>query len=280
MLRDVIACLQCPLCHRTLARVGGSLRCDRGHTFDIARQGYVSMATGAVPAAPPDTPAMVAARAAFLAAGHFAPIARQLAVAATQAAADRASPCIVDIGAGTGYYLAQVLDRLPGAVGIALDFSKPALRRAARAHPRAGAVGCDVRDPLPVRTGCAGLVLDVFAPRNAPEMRRILHPDGALLVVTPAPEHLAELVTPLGLLGVDPAKRARLAAALDPHFRIERTDRVEFGMSLPRSAVAAVAGMGPSAWHADRANREASLADVEAPCAVTAAVEISTFRPR
>src|SRR5688572_30940209 len=40
--------------------------------------------------------------------------------------------CILDLGAGTGWYLARVLDRLPGRIGLALDLSKHALRRAAR----------------------------------------------------------------------------------------------------------------------------------------------------
>ena len=65
-----------------------------------------------------DTAAMVQARADFLAAGHFAGLAADLAQAAGAAAGSvAASGCVVDVGAGTGYYLAAVLDRLPGRVG-------------------------------------------------------------------------------------------------------------------------------------------------------------------
>ncbi len=89
---------------------------------------------------------------------------------------------------------------------------------AARAHRRIGAVGCDAWRPLPVADAAAGLVLNVFAPRDGAELRRILRPDGALLLVTPAADHLAELIGPLGLLSVDERKPERLADKLGPYF--------------------------------------------------------------
>src|SRR6185503_17875502 len=130
-------------------------------------------------AAPGDTPEMVAARERFLGSGHFQPLATALGDLLEHGFAGQGS--IVDLGAGTGWYLAALLDRFPDATGIALDVSKPALRRAARAHPRAAAVGCDAWGPLPLRDHVAGAVLNVFAPRNAAEIARVLAPDGAAL---------------------------------------------------------------------------------------------------
>ena len=106
-----------------------------------------------------------------------------------------------------------MLAALPGRAGICLDLSKPALRKAARAHPRAVAVGSDVWRRFPVADGSAAVVLSVFGPRNPAETIRVLGPAGIFLLVTPAPEHLAELVGPLGLLSVDAAKPQRVAAA-------------------------------------------------------------------
>src|SRR5690606_10049715 len=113
-----------------------------------------------------------------------------------------------------GYYLSAVLDALPDRPGVALDVAKAAVRRAARAHPRAAAAVCDVWRGLPLADGCADLILNVFAPRNASEFRRVLRPTGALIVVTPQPNHLSELVDALDLVRVDPAKQDRLTAAL------------------------------------------------------------------
>ena len=111
---------------------------------------------------------MVAARDEFLGAGHFEPIADAAAAAALEAVGERAGTpgFALDLGAGTGYQLARLLDSLPAWRGLALDASAPALRRAARAHPRMAAVACDVWGELPLQDGAADLALNVFAPRN------------------------------------------------------------------------------------------------------------------
>ncbi|HEX9065814.1 MAG TPA: methyltransferase domain-containing protein [Streptosporangiaceae bacterium] len=282
MLDDVLGWLRCPNCDDSLRRAGGTLRCPAGHSFDIARQGYVSLLPPGPAAGRGDTAAMVAARQRFLAGGHFAPIASALAAAA--GAPSETSPattprCVADVGAGTGYYLAAVLGELPDYAGLALDVSKPALRTAARAHPRIGAVGADAWRRLPVADAAADLVLDVFAPRDGAELRRILRPGGRLLVVTPRPDHLAELVGPLGLLTVDDRKAERLAGTLGPYFTTEREQLVRAPMSLDHQAVAALAAMGPSAWHADQDETGRRIAAGPDPVTVTLAVMLSVLRP-
>ena len=42
MIDTLIPLLRCPLCGGALARKDGSLVCDKRHTYDIARQGYVN----------------------------------------------------------------------------------------------------------------------------------------------------------------------------------------------------------------------------------------------
>jgi 23S rRNA (guanine745-N1)-methyltransferase len=278
VLDDIVGCLACPHCAGALARSGAALRCPAGHSFDIARQGYVSLLPPGARAAAGDTAAMVAARADFLAAGHFAGLAVALGSAVLAAAG--VPGCVADIGAGTGYYLAAVLDQLPGRGGLALDASRFAVRRAARAHERIGAVAADAWQRLPVADGAACAVLNVFAPRNGAELRRILHPDGRLLVITPEPGHLAELAGPLGLLAVDPRKPERLAATLGPHFDLLSQRPYAARLELRRAELAAVAGMGPAAWHADPAVLAARIAALPARVPVRADVTLSEFRPR
>jgi 23S rRNA (guanine745-N1)-methyltransferase len=285
VLDAAIQYLRCAYCDAGLARDGGSLRCRAGHAFDIARQGYVSLIPAGPSGASGDTAPMVQARERFLAAGHFASLAAELGRAAVGAAApdgpDGADGgCVVDVGAGTGYYLAAVLDRLPGWVGLALDASRFAVRRAARAHGRIGAVRCDAWRRLPVADGAAALALNVFAPRNGAELRRILAPGGRLLVVTPMPDHLGELAGPLGLLTVDRRKDERLAAKLGPHFELASRREHRAGLRLGRDAVGALAAMGPSSWHTDGPALAGAVARLPDPVPVTVAVALSIYRPR
>ena len=251
----VLAHLRCPNCGSTLVTLGarGPLRCARGHSFDLAKQGYATLTAGRTPHTG-DSTEMIADRERFLAAGHYAFIADALAAAATTAGsapttAGSMPGLVVDAGTGTGYYLARVLDELPAAVGLGLDVSKPALRRAARSHPRADAARADLWRPLPLADGSAALILDVFAPRNGGEFHRVLRPDGALLVVTPAADHLAELIEAFGLIRVDPDKADRVSDNLGTYFTATATSAHRHRMRLNGDEVRTLIGMTPGARH-------------------------------
>ena len=271
-----LALLACPVCAGPLTLAPAALRCDSGHSFDRARQGYVPLLPPGHRAPSGDSAEMVADRVTFLDAGHYAGVTRALADAVLS---EGTPDSLLDLGGGTGHHLAGVLDRLPGAVGVVLDSSRYAARRAARAHPRAAAVVADSWARLPVRDGVLDRVLVVFAPRNGPEIARVLRADGRLVVVTPAPDHLGEIVAPLGLLRVDPDKAARLASSLEPHLQPVRTTSCRTELALDRAAVATLVGMGPHARHIGRPALLGALGSLAEPVRVTVSVEIATYRP-
>jgi 23S rRNA (guanine745-N1)-methyltransferase len=261
MIDGALPYLRCPNCARPLARRERSLRCAAGHSFDMARQGYADLSAGRLPHTG-DSAAMVADREAFLAAGHYDFIADALAAAVP-------SGFLIDAGVGTGFYLSRVLGETSSGVG--LDVSKPALRRAARAHPRVAAVLTDLWRPLPIVDGAAAAVLNVFAPRNGAEFRRVLRPDGVLLVVTPTAEHLRELVASYGMIGVDPDKDRRVRGSLDDYFRIKWTKVLAKTLHLTALEARTLIGMTPSAHHGTSApDREVT---------VTAEVTLGAYSP-
>ncbi|MFJ2028285.1 putative RNA methyltransferase [Streptosporangium sp. NPDC087985] len=274
MLADVVDFLICPVCGDGFSLGDRVLRCPQGHAFDIAKQGYVSLLTGSQTPGTADSTAMVAAREAFLGAGYFGPLAEAVAGACRTDA-----KVVADAGAGTGHYLSAALDRLPEAVGIALDVSKHAIRRAARAHPRLGAVVADVWRPLPIGDGMVDVVLNVFAPRNGAEFARVLGDDGVLIVVTPTSRHLEPLVERLGLLSVDDSKERRVAESLGGYFLETGQSVHEFGMTLGHGAIEAVVGMGPSAWHTEREVMRRKIMKLPETNCVTASFRMSTFQP-
>lgn len=174
----------------------------------------------------------------------FAPLAERLATEAQRHAPHATQ--LVEVGAGTGYYAARILDRLGRASGQAIDLSKCAARRAARAHLRLGSVIADV-NRLPLASHSTDLLLDVFAPRNALEFRRVLRAGSVLLMALPTSRHLAGLRAELGLLGIDPEKERRLEGAFMPEFEQVSTHEEAWSMTLNREAV--LVSMGPSARH-------------------------------
>ncbi len=276
MLNDVLSLLTCPHCGRGLDRWDTTLRCPENHSFDIARHGYVSLLAGGGAAASGDSAEMVAARSRFLDAGHYNPVRQAVAQRVNLQGARR----VLDVGAGTGHYLAAALEHSPQAVGLAVDASKAAARRAAHAHPRAGSVVANTWQQLPVHSGCIDVAMTVFAPRRADELRRVLRRDGALFVVTPTIRHLRELVGPLQLLHVDEHKPERLEQALGGRFTRVHTAELEFPLALGTDDLIALVGMGPSAWHASAELRADRIASLPVPMTVTASVLLSEYRAR
>jgi 23S rRNA (guanine745-N1)-methyltransferase len=270
-LRRATAVLACPHCRGRLRPEGRSLACRLGHRFDVARHGSVRLDAGRGRRRPDgDDRDMIEARRVFFAAGGFRVVTAALATVAERACGSRASSWLLDVGAGTGHHSEGILDRLVGSHGVAVDVSRPALAAAARRHPRLAAVGADVWTGLPIRSDAVDVVLGAFAPRNVAEMHRVLRPDGRLLVLTPAPDHLRELLVHTSI-GIDARKRERLDRSFGGRFTLERRIRVTDRVPLRPDVGAALYRMGPWARHAVTSH------PLEA---VTVAAELAVYRPR
>jgi 23S rRNA (guanine745-N1)-methyltransferase len=219
---------------------------------------------------------MVAARERFLGRGHYQPLA-----AAVQSLAARHDPgvpgLVADLAGGTGYYLAGILDALPRRHGACLDLSVPALRRAARAHPRAAALGADVWQPLPLADRSAALVVSIFGPRNAAETGRILTPGGTLIIAVPGAGHLRELRRPLGTIGIDRRKTKRLAGTYRDYARSGVTS-VTYQLSMDHADLTALVSMGPTARHTTPQALAARISVLPSPFTVTVDLRIRVFR--
>jgi len=187
---------------------------------------------------------------------------------------------VVDLGCGTGQYLAAVLEAMPGREGIGIDNSKFAARRAAKCHPRASAVVADIWDGIPIRDGAAELMLNVFSPRNGEEMERILAPGGRLVVVTPQAGHLVELIEPFKMISVDPEKTERLERSLGTLGEGAISRNLEWTMNLGRQEIRDLVSMGPSAGRLEPEAMEAVLEELEEESAVAAAVTITVAERR
>lgn len=226
-----------------------------GHSFDVAKQGYVTLSAGAGLKHKGDSIEMVNARETFLSLGHFAPFVEAV-TGAVQDALDAAelpetvAPTLLEVGAGTGYYLAHTLDSIADARGVGLDISPHAAKHLAKCHPRVGAVVADVWERLPLQDDSVDAISVVFAPRNPAEFQRILRPGGEVIVLTPGVGHLDELREPLGILGVEEGKIERMYEQAAGHLE-QAADPVDlsFPMNLDRASIAAQVGMSPSARH-------------------------------
>ena len=249
---------------------------ESGHSFDVAKQGYVTLAAGAGLKHKGDDMDMVNARETYLAMGHFAPFVEAV-TGAVQDALDSASVAestpasLLEVGAGTGYYLAHTLDSIAEARGVGLDISPHAAKHLAKCHPRVGAVVADVWERLPIQDESVDAISVVFAPRNPAEFQRVLAPGGQVIVLTPGAGHLDELREPLGILGVEEGKVERMYEQAEG-FLEQAADPVDisFPIELDKASVAAQVGMSPSARHISAGELAERMAALPPTLTVTA----------
>lgn len=287
-LRRIVPLLRCPFCGEAMRATDQGVTCGSGHPFDRARQGYLSLFGPRGRRFPGDTADQVAARDRVLSSGLFDGVLDELAAVARDAigagapAGSVSRRVVLEAGAGTGHYIAGVLDAVgrdaggADVVGIGTEISAAAARRLARAHPAVAAVVADTWDGLPLADGCVDLVQVVFAPRNPSEFARVLRPGGTLVVAVPGEGHLEPLRSAGGLLEPAPDKAARLDSELAAAFEPGPVRVVDQRTEVPAAVAVDLALMGPSGVHLDRSRLEAALGADDRP--VRLHVEVRSYR--
>lgn len=182
--------LLCPICGNLLTKQDKSYRCEKGHSFDIARQGHVNLlpVQNKRSLNPGDTAQQVVSRRAFLDGGFYEPIRQALCDLAKDHGCH--GP-ILDVGCGEGYYSAGLSEALEAEL-LGLDISKEAVRYAAGRYKAATWI-CASAAHLPVKDGCVGLLTSLFALTMAEEFHRVLCAEGAFIQVLAAEDHLLGL---------------------------------------------------------------------------------------
>lgn len=248
--------LRCPLCGDALTRQAGACRCTTGHSFDLAREGYVNLlpVQDKHSKAPGDDKTMSAARRAFLDRGYYAPLRQALAELAVARTGDR--PTLLDAGCGEGYYTSGVVQALAAAgkqpLAAGIDISKFILKAAARRESGVEfAVASSYR--LPLAAEQVDLLLNCFSPLALEEFRRVLRPGGVFLYVVPGAQHLWEMKE---ILYENPYPNEEKETPY-PGFRYETVVPVDAVAHLDRREdVQNLFAMTPYAWKTPQAGRE------------------------
>jgi 23S rRNA (guanine745-N1)-methyltransferase len=177
-------------CRMALVRQERRLLCPRGHSFDIARSGYVNLLQPQQRRSkqPGDTPAAVEARRRLHDRGITAPLLGGIAKFAEVSPRDT----VLDAGCGDGFYLGT-LAREFRCAAHGVDISIPAVDSAARRYPACEWIVANADRFVPYAAGSFSLLLSITGRMNSAEFRRVLRDDGRLLVALPALIDLIEL---------------------------------------------------------------------------------------
>jgi 23S rRNA (guanine745-N1)-methyltransferase len=260
------------------------LRCENKHSFDPAKQGYLNLlpVQNKRSREPGDTPEMVLSRHHFLDLGHYEALSnaciQQLShyLPNTPTAPLR----LLDAGCGEGYYsqrLKHALDQrgLESDL-IGVDISKAAVKAACRRSSEITWLVASCSE-LPLTSGGLDLIQCLFSPHYSAEFRRLLKPEGLLLMATTGSDHLLELRQ---LIYKD-VRRDHYdpTPTLEENFLPIAQQRVNYGFSLTsNTAVLQLLAMTPHQWRTSKEARE-RLAQVN-ELELTLDINLHLFRAR
>ncbi|VAW51780.1 Ribosomal RNA large subunit methyltransferase A [hydrothermal vent metagenome] len=192
--------LACPIDGLKLVSDNKQWTCPNGHSFDIARQGYVNLLPVQYKRSkhPGDNKEMVVARTHFLDAGIYRCLAKKITETVDPLITDNNTFCFLDAGCGEGYYFnylyqfLSAIDKSTKLSFIGLDISKEAILQASKRNKNITWVVGTNRQP-PLAEASIDLILCVFGFVSFDGFAKILKPNGKMVLVDPGNEHLKEL---------------------------------------------------------------------------------------
>ncbi|MBR4288821.1 MAG: methyltransferase domain-containing protein [Clostridia bacterium] len=187
--------LICPVCSLPLLVEERSARCEKGHSFDLSKEGYLNLLVGSSSRGHGDDKKMLLDRRAFLEKGYYAPLLLNLEQVAAKFFPQGGT--FLDAGCGEGYYTEGVLCRLAAEgkepCGFGFDISKEAVRLSAKKLGGLGRFFVASTYHIPVATESVDLLFSLFAPYAESEFLRVLKPGGILVRAVPLEDHLYSL---------------------------------------------------------------------------------------
>jgi 23S rRNA (guanine745-N1)-methyltransferase len=277
----VTTALACPVCGKELSVRATHAVCTNSHAFDRARSGYLNLllSNKKQSAEPGDSVAMLQSRRAFLQAGFYDQMAEAATAAVAEVLAGRLESHVADLGCGEGFFTARMRRALesPAPAVYGVDVSRPGIRMATSYDRDITWIVASLhRSPFLQQS--LDVALSLFAPIDAADARRILRDDGALVTVTPGPDHLDALRIII-YSSVKPHPQTPAAMAGDTLFELSTSTRVRYPIVLDSAAdIWNLLAMTPYAWHVNRDAKAhiATLTRLE----LTVDAYVSVFRPK
>ena len=242
--------LICPICAGQVARNGAVLRCDKGHSFDIAKEGYVNLLrTNKSGDRIGDDKLSARSRRDFLNKGYYAPLKDALC----RLFGDK-SGSVLDICCGEGYYT-SALGENPNLQVFGFDISREMVRLAAK---RGGASYFVANlASIPVAEESFDYAVHLFAPFQEASFHKLLKPGGKLYTVIPGSHHLYGLKQALYETPYENDEKLPETAML----RLLGTQKVCANITLAsQEDIQAVFRMTPYYFHTSQQDKEKLLA--------------------
>jgi 23S rRNA (guanine745-N1)-methyltransferase len=221
-------------CQKTLKNLGKILVCPSNHSFDISRNGYINLLQPQDKRSlnPGDSEVTVLARHRLLINGQDSLIVKTLVEQIKNFSLPKEAK-ILDVGCGEGFYLNSIINNF-SFLASGLDISTAAIKLAAKSSKKITWVIANADRFLPYPDKEFDIVMSITARKNPSEFKRVLLPQGYLLIVVPAQDDLIELREAIMGKGVlnDPSENIMELFSKD--FNFLSSNKVEYKESLNR----------------------------------------------
>ena len=175
--------LICPVCGFALKKDGRVYACEKGHSFDIAKENYVNLLRSSKNGDfIGDDKISARMRRDFLNKGYYGLLQEELC----RIFAEK-SGILLDICCGEGYYTAA-LGANPDLQVYGFDISREMVRLAAKRG--SGTYFVANMANIPIADGSMDYCIHLFAPFNEDSFSRVLKEGGRLYTVIPGSRHL------------------------------------------------------------------------------------------
>lgn len=175
--------LICPVCNCALKKDSRVYICENGHSFDIAKEGYVNLLRSSKNGdLIGDDKISARMRRDFLNKGYYAPLMEELC----RILADKKGN-VLDICCGEGYYTAAFGEN-PNLTVFGFDIAREMVRLAAKRGK--GSYFVANMANIPIAEGSVDYCTHLFAPFNEAAFAKVLKEGGRLYTVIPGRFHL------------------------------------------------------------------------------------------
>ena len=181
----------CPVCKKALIKEQRSYKCETGHCFDLAKEGYVNLLAGSHKAGENigDNKDMALSRKRFLEKGYYSLLKDEITGIIREKHSD--NPVVCDICCGEGWYSDEIIKSV-GCKMYGFDLSKEMVRLAAKRKNGADYFVANLSS-IPLRSGSIDVGFHLFAPFHDKEFSRIVKDDGILITAVAGENHLYEI---------------------------------------------------------------------------------------
>jgi 23S rRNA (guanine745-N1)-methyltransferase len=225
---------------------------------------------------------MLHSRRAILRAGFYDPIATATNAAVLHAMSGRGAAHIADLGCGEGYYLDSVKRHLAAKADVqhhyyGVDISRAGIKMATSYDRTITWIVASLHDS-PFAAQSLDVVLCMFAPIDVPDVRRVLRQDGALITVTPGPDHL-DALRAIIYPSVVPHPSTPALMAGDDYFHLSSSSRVQFAIAATsHEQIMNLLAMTPYYWNISRETK--ALVEARSRLDLTVDAYVNTYRAR